>query len=85
MDIWCRNNNHGRRHGLVYKYTRRPVPSMQIFLCLSLHVRLMARGDLCGLLLEVGDEVVAVLILLEATEGHLGARDVLFGVLKVCE
>ena len=35
---------------------------------------------LFGLLLEEGDEVVAVLGLLEATEGHLGAGNVLLGV-----
>jgi hypothetical protein len=42
----------------------------------------MAKG-LCGLVLEEGDQVVAVLGLLETTEGHLGARDVLLGVLEV--
>jgi hypothetical protein len=36
---------------------------------------------LFGLSLEVGDQVVAVLGLLETTKGHLGARDVLLGVL----
>lgn len=40
---------------------------------------------LFGLLVEEGDEVVAVLGLLETTEGHLGAGDVLLGVLKVLE
>lgn len=40
---------------------------------------------LLGLLLEEGDEVVAVLGLLETTEGHLGAGDVLLGVLEVVE
>jgi len=40
---------------------------------------------LFGLVLEEGDEVVAVLGLLETTEGHLGARDVLLGVLEVLE
>ena len=40
---------------------------------------------LFGLLLEEGDEVVAVLGLLETTESHLGARDVLLGVLEVLE
>lgn len=40
---------------------------------------------LFGLVLEEGDEVVAVLGLLEATEGHLGAGDVLLGVLEVIE
>jgi hypothetical protein len=43
----------------------------------------MAR--LCGLVLEIGDEVVAVLGLLQATEGHLGAGNVLLGVLEVLE
>lgn len=38
-------------------------------------------GNLLGLLLEVGDEVVPVLGLLETGEGHLGTRDVLLGVL----
>jgi hypothetical protein len=36
---------------------------------------------LFGLSLEEGDQVVAVLGLLETTEGHLGARNVLLGVL----
>jgi len=40
---------------------------------------------LLGLLLEVGNEVVAVLGLLETAKGHLGARDVLLGVLEVLE
>jgi len=40
---------------------------------------------LCGLVLEVGDEIVAVLGLLQATEGHLGAGNVLLGVLEVLE
>ena len=34
---------------------------------------------------KVGDEVVAVLGLLQATEGHLGTRNVLLGVLEVLE
>jgi hypothetical protein len=40
---------------------------------------------LFGLSLEEGDQVVAVLGLLETTEGHLGAGDVLLGVLQVVE
>lgn len=36
-------------------------------------------------LLEVGDQVVPVLGLLQATESHLGARDVLLRVLEVLE
>jgi hypothetical protein len=40
---------------------------------------------LFGLLVEEGDEVVAVLGLLETTEGHLGAGNVLLGVLEVLE
>ena len=46
-----------------------------------------ARGTrrLFGLLLEEGDQVVAVLRLLETTEGHLGAGNVLLGVLEVLE
>jgi hypothetical protein len=43
------------------------------------------KGHLLGLVLEEGDQVVAVLWLLEATEGHLGAGDVLLGVLEVGE
>lgn len=43
------------------------------------------RSRLCGLLLEEGDEVVAVLGLLETTKGHLGAGNVLLGVLEVVE
>jgi hypothetical protein len=36
---------------------------------------------LLGLVLEEGEEVVTVLGLLETTEGHLGAGNVLLGVL----
>ena len=35
--------------------------------------------------LKVGDEVIPVLVLLQASEGHFCTRDVLFGVLKVFE
>lgn len=42
-----------------------------------------ASGRLFGLLLEEGDEVVAVLRLLETTKRHLGAGDELLGVLEV--
>ena len=38
-----------------------------------------------GFVLQICDEVVAVLGLLQATEGHLGTRDVLLGVLEVLE
>jgi hypothetical protein len=38
------------------------------------------KESLFGLLLEEGDEVVSVLGLLQATEGHLGAGNVLLGV-----
>ena len=44
-----------------------------------------ATTRLRGGLLEVGDEVVPVLVLLQAAEGHLGAGDVLLGVLEVGE
>jgi len=40
-------------------------------------------GHLFGLFLEEGDEVVAVLWLLETAEGHLGAWDVLLWVFEV--
>jgi hypothetical protein len=40
---------------------------------------------LCGGLLEVGNQVIPVLLLLQATEGHLGAGNVLLGVLEVGE
>ena len=40
---------------------------------------------LFGLLAEEGDEVVPVLGLLEAAKGHLGAGNVLLGVLEVLE
>jgi hypothetical protein len=40
---------------------------------------------LCGLVLEEGDQVVTVLGLLEAAKGHLGAGNVLLGVLEVLE
>jgi len=45
--------------------------------------RLDDKESLFGLLLEEGDEVVAVLGLLETTECHLGTGDVLLGVLEV--
>jgi len=38
---------------------------------------------LLGLLLKESDEIIAVLGLLETTEGHLGAWDVLLWVLEV--
>lgn len=38
---------------------------------------------LCGLLLEVGDQVVPVLALLQATKRHLGSWNVLLWVLEV--
>lgn len=38
---------------------------------------------LCGLLLEVGDQVIPVLALLETTERHLGSGNVLLWVLEV--
>lgn len=37
------------------------------------------------LVCNLRDQVVAVLLLLESTEGHLGARDVLLWVLEVLE
>jgi hypothetical protein len=40
---------------------------------------------LFGLVLKEGDQVVTVLGLLETTEGHLGTRNVLLGVLEVLE
>jgi hypothetical protein len=43
------------------------------------------RLHLFGLLLEEGDQVVAVLGLLETTEGHLCAGNVFLGVLEVLE
>jgi hypothetical protein len=45
----------------------------------------MGMERLFGLLLEEGDQVVAVLVLLETTEGHLGTGNVLLGVLEVLE
>jgi hypothetical protein len=42
-------------------------------------------GCLGSGLLEVGNQVVPVLLLLETAEGHLGAGDVLLGVLEVGE
>ena len=43
-------------------------------------------GDLAsGLLRNIRDEVVALLALLQATEGHLGAGNELLGVLEVLE
>lgn len=54
-------------------------PTGGCFLC-----RLIAKR-LSGVLLEVGDEVVALLALLETTEGHLGTGNELLGVLEVLE
>jgi hypothetical protein len=54
----------------------------------DLHVELPCPARpkrLLGGALEVGDEVVALLGLLHAGKGHLGARDVLFRVLEVGE
>jgi hypothetical protein len=45
----------------------------------------VAVEHLFGLLLEEGDQVVTVLGLLETTKGHLGAGNVLLGVLEVIE
>ncbi len=47
----------------------------------ALHARLHSGGGV----LQVRDEVVAVALLLEAGEDHLGALDVLLGVLEVLE
>jgi hypothetical protein len=43
------------------------------------------KSRLRGRVLEVGNKVVAVLGLLQATEGHLGTGNVLLGVLEVLE
>ena len=43
------------------------------------------RPGLAALADDVRDEVLPVLLLLETTEGHLGAGDVLLGVLEVGE
>ena len=43
------------------------------------------RNDAAHVLLHPGDEVVAVLVLLQTTESHLGAGNVLLGVLQVLE
>jgi hypothetical protein len=45
----------------------------------------VAAECLLGLVLEEGNEVVAVLVLLETAKGHLRAGNVLLGVLKVLE
>ena len=47
--------------------------------------RFSREKHLARLILKIGDEVVAVLGLLQATEGHLGTGDVLLGVLEVLE
>jgi hypothetical protein len=43
------------------------------------------RKRLLRLVLEEGDKVVAVLVLLETAKGHLRAGNVLLGVLEVLE
>lgn len=45
----------------------------------------VAMERLLGLVLEEGDEIVAVLGLLETAKGHLGAGNVLLGVLEILE
>ena len=40
-------------------------------------------GDLCSCSLEISNQVISFLFLLESSEHHLGARDVLLGVLQV--
>ena len=54
-----------------------------IGVCAKVGRRLIDR--LLGLLAQEGDQVVSVLGLLEATECHLSAGDVLLGVLEVLE
>lgn len=44
-----------------------------------------SHGQVIGQSKHVRDQVVPVLVLLQTTEGHLGARNVLLGVLKVGE
>jgi hypothetical protein len=48
-------------------------------------ISLHAHSCLFGRVLEVGNQVVPVLLLLETAEGHLGAGDVFLGVLEVLE
>lgn len=43
----------------------------------------MWRNRLLGLFTEEGDQVISVLGLLETTESHLGAGNVLLGVLEI--
>ena len=47
--------------------------------------RLRGQDKLGSRFLQPSDEVVTVLVLLETSEGHFSARDVLLGVLKVLE
>jgi len=64
--------------GVYYRYNKRRRPwDVSSTSC--------GRARLGGGVLEVGDEVLAVLLLLETAEGHLGAGDVLLGVLEVGE
>jgi len=48
-------------------------------------VRKQLDSGLCGRALEVGNEIIAILILLETRKGHLRTRNVLFGVFEVLE
>lgn len=50
---------------------------------ININKRADGHGQLGSGLLQVGDEVVSVLGLFKSTKGHLGARNVLFGVLEV--
>lgn len=71
------------KYSLLYHYSI----SIPIYL-VSSRRKLGIVSSVSGWQLVVGnlrDQVVAVLLLLESTEGHLGARDVLLWVLEVLE
>lgn len=60
-------------------------PVVRVVLFISLQQRGNAAAHLFGSVGEVSNEILAVLLLLQATESHLGSGDVLLGVLEVSE
>lgn len=58
---------------------------VRVVLFISLQQRGSIAAHLFGSVGEVGNEILAVLLLLQATESHLGSGDVLLGVLEVSE
>jgi hypothetical protein len=66
-------------NGLVYSLHSRAIRSIRPIIHMWFGVHLF------GSLGQEGDQVIAVLLLLQSTERHLGTGDVLLGVLEVVE